>query len=466
MKKDLTIKEIIIIASMLFGMFFGAGNLIFPIHMGQLVGFNVYKATIGFIITAVGFPLLGVCALCISKTNDMYELSSKVGKPYNIIFTVILYLTIGPFFAIPRCATTSFTVGFLPIISDEIKTINILNVSINKESLFLFIFSFIFFVIVLFFSLKPNKIIDYIGKYINPIFLFFFIIFLIVALTHPTIEVIDVLPEKGYEKGSFFKGLFEGYNTMDAIASLAFGITVINVIKKLGIEDTNNAAKNTIKAGIICAILMSIIYFLTALVGVVTRGQISVSENGGIALAEISRFYFDNIGMILLFLIVTLACLKTSIGLIVSCSQMFERLFPNFIKEKTWTYILVIFSFIISNIGLTQIIQYSLPVLMFIYPLVISLIIISIVGKSFEYHSIVYKITTIVCIIMAFFDFINYLPENIKEYLNLNILIVFAKNHIPFYEQGLGWIIPTIIAFLIAYAINYYFIEDEHTETY
>lgn len=454
MKKNLSLKETILVASMLFGMFFGAGNLIFPIHMGQLAGFNVFKATIGFIITAVGFPLLGVCALCVTNTNDMQELSEKVGKGYSVFFTTLLYLTIGPFFAIPRCATTSFTVGLEPLFNNKDKQIILL------------IFTFVFFAIVLLFSLKPAKIMDYIGKYINPLFLIFFCIFLIVALLHPTINVFEVLPEKGYEKGSFFKGLFEGYNTMDAIASLAFGITVINVIKELKIKDTKDVAFNTIKAGILCAILMSIIYFLTALVGVTTRGQITVSENGGIALAEIASLYFNEIGIYLLLIIVTMACLKTSIGLIVSCSQMFSKLFPKFLSEKNWTIVLVIFSFIISNAGLTTIIQYSIPVLMFIYPLVISIILISLVGKSFDYHSIVYRMTTIICMVMAFFDFVNYLPANIKQIFNLNVLIEFAKIHIPFYELGLGWLMPTIIGFLFSFAINYFFIEDEHTDTY
>lgn len=108
MKKDLTRKEIIEVASMLFGLFFGAGNLIFPIYMGQMSGYNVLFAIIGFLITGVGLPLLGVTALGKSKSTGLYDLTSKIGKPYAMFFTCLLYLTIGPFFAIPRCATTSF----------------------------------------------------------------------------------------------------------------------------------------------------------------------------------------------------------------------------------------------------------------------------------------------------------------------------------------------------------------------
>ena len=109
--KKLTIREIIVVASMLFGMFFGAGNLIFPVSMGQLSGSNMWQAAAGFLIPGVGLPLLGVAALGISRQDGLLELSSRVGRRYGLFFTCALYLTIGPFFAIPRCATVSYTVG-------------------------------------------------------------------------------------------------------------------------------------------------------------------------------------------------------------------------------------------------------------------------------------------------------------------------------------------------------------------
>ena len=111
MKQKLSGRDYTYVASMLFGMFFGAGNLIFPVHMGQMAGANVWPAVIGFCVTGVGLPLLGVAALGISRSGGLFELGSRVGKPYSMFFTCLLYLTIGPFFAIPRCATTSFTVG-------------------------------------------------------------------------------------------------------------------------------------------------------------------------------------------------------------------------------------------------------------------------------------------------------------------------------------------------------------------
>ena len=146
-KKKLSARDYVCIASMLFGMFFGAGNLIFPVQLGQNAGSNVWVATLGFLITGVGLPLLGVASLGMSRSNGLLDMSSKVGKPFGKFFTIALYLTIGPFFAIPRCAAVSFTIGFeqtLPLG--------------DLAWLFLLLFSAVFFIAVLAFSLFPGKI--------------------------------------------------------------------------------------------------------------------------------------------------------------------------------------------------------------------------------------------------------------------------------------------------------------------
>ena len=162
MKRKLTAKEYTYVASMLFGLFFGAGNLIFPVHLGQMAGSNVWQAILGLLITGVGLPLLGVAALGISRSNGLFDLSSKVNRPYAMFFTCALYLTIGPFFAIPRCATTSFTVGLEQVLPQN-----------GSNTLYLLLFSVAFFAAALFFALRPGKILTWVGKILNPCFLVF-----------------------------------------------------------------------------------------------------------------------------------------------------------------------------------------------------------------------------------------------------------------------------------------------------
>lgn len=276
MKKNLTLKETIFVASMLFGMFFGAGNLIFPASMGQLAGEHMWRAAAGFLITGVGLPLFGVAALGISRKEGLLEVSSQVGKHYGICFTGMLYLTIGPFFAIPRCATVAFSVGIEQMFPHK------------DHTMILAVFSLFFFAVVLFFSLRPGKILVWIGKILNPLFLCFLAILVVRALVSPMGTIGEMEPVGVYKTQAFFTGVLEGYNTMDALAGLAFGIIVVQVVRGLGIEDSGDVAKNTIKAGMFSSILMAVIYLLVTVVGAQSRSVIGISENGGAALAQIA----------------------------------------------------------------------------------------------------------------------------------------------------------------------------------
>lgn len=436
MKTKLSFKEIIAIASMLFGMFFGAGNLIFPVHMGQLAGSNVWPATIGFIVTGVGIPILAVAALAITRSNGLMELADHVGHGYSLFFTCLLYLTIGPFFAIPRCATVPFSMGLESLAGD-------------KAQLALFIFTLVFFAIVLLVSLRPGQILTTIGKILNPIFLVCLGILLIVSFVNPMGSYTTMAPDAAYAANAGVQGFLEGYNTMDCIAGLAFGIVVVNVVKGLGIEKPEAIAAGTVKSGIFSGILMAIIYAAITLMGAQSRGMFALTENGSLALADISGHFFGTTGVILLTAIASFACLKTAIGLVISCSEAFVAMFPKGPSYKIWAVIFTVFSFGISNVGLTAIIAYAIPVLMFIYPLAITLIILAFTGKLFHHHKAVYISVTAFTLAAALFDFMAALPEGIINALHLTPLITFAQDHLPLFGISLGWLLPAGIGFLV-----------------
>ena len=203
-----------------------------------------------------------------------------------MFFTCLLYLPIGPFFAIPRCATTSFTVGLEQILPQN-----------DWTWLYLLLFSILFFVVALFFSLRPGKILTWIGKVLNPAFLVFLGILVIVALLHPGAAIAQVEPLDGYASQPFFTGFLEGYNTMDALASLAFGIVVVQVIKDLGVEDPSAVAGSTVRSGIFRCLFMGLIYLAVTVVGVQSRGLFEPAANGGVALAQIARHYLGSAGL-------------------------------------------------------------------------------------------------------------------------------------------------------------------------
>ena len=441
--KKLTLQQKILVAGTLFGMFFGAGNLIFPVHLGQMAGRNVIPAMIGFIITAVGIPIFGVAAIGATHSDGLQTLSSKVGKGYGVFFTCLLYLTIGPLFAIPRCATTSFTTGVTPMLTDA-----------SREPLALLIFSAVFFAFVLFFSLRPGKITVWIGKIINPIFLLFLAVLVIRALMHPGAAVSQVEPEAAYETGAFFSSFIEGYGTMDAIAGLAFGIVVIDVIRRMGVDDDDAVARDVLGSGILTGILMAVIYILTILMGTQSRGLFELSANGGIALTQIAGHYFGTLGQLILAVTITFACLKTSIGLVTSCSETFVKMTHGKISYPVWAIIFTVFSFAVSNVGLSTIIEYSIPMLMLIYPPAIALIVLAFVGRFFDHDRKVYVAVMISTWAAAILDGLKTLPSAIQENLHLDALVNFASDHLPLFNQNLFWLIPACIGFVIGMLLH------------
>ena len=442
MDKKLTWKEYACIASMLFGLFFGAGNLIFPVHMGQMAGSHVFSAAAGFLITGVGMPLLAVAALGISRSNGVYQLSSTVSKKYGVFFSGLLYLTIGPFFAIPRCAATSFTVGiehFFP----------------ENSQVALWIFSLLFFAAVLILSLRPGKILTWVGKILNPLFLVFLGVLVVVALLNPAADLTQIAAEDDYVSQPFFSGFLEGYNTMDALAGLAFGIVVVQVIRDLGVSDPKHVAGATVRSGIFSCLLMALIYVAVTIVGAQSRGLFDTSANGGIALAQIADYYLGDVGAWLLAAIVTLACLKTAVGLITSCAEGFATMFSKGPNYRTWAVIFSVVAFLIATVGLNTITAWSLPVLMFLYPLAITLILLTLLGNFFQHDRAVYISVTVLTLIASLYDMLRTLPDGICTAWHLDGIINAIGKVLPFADLGLAWICPAALGLVIGLVIHW-----------
>lgn len=439
MKRDLTLKETVVITSMLFGMFFGAGNLIFPAKVGLDAGSNMWSAFAGVFVTAVGIPMLAVVGLGLSRSEGVVELSQRVSRKYSLFFCTLLYLTIGPLFAIPRCASTAFSVGAVNLLPQE------------GERLYLALFSLVFFAVVLYFSLKPGGIMTWIGKWLNPVFLVFLAVLVIAALAKPSSSISAVTPAESYAASgsAFFRGFLEGYNTLDALAGLAFGIVVIDVVRKNGISQPERVAVNTAKAGIFSCLFMGLIYLFITLICAQSAPVCAGADNGGTVLGTIANHYFRSAGSVLMTLIVTFACLKTAIGLVTSCSKAFVDMFPKGPGYAVWAVVFSLVSFGIANFGLTTIVSWCVPVLMFLYPLAITLILLSLSGRFIGTNPTVYRTTTAFTLIAAVFDMIGAVSGMMPENRVLAGLKAFAGNILPLYDLGLGWILPAAIGFLV-----------------
>lgn len=421
---------------MLFALFFGAGNLIFPAQLGQFAGTNIIPAIGGFLITGVGLPLLGIMAMSFSGSNNLQELASRVHPIYGIFFTSLLYLTIGPFFAAPRTGTVAFEVGISPFIPE------------NNQQLGLLVYTLIFFLIALFFSLKPAKIVDNVGKLLAPGLVILLIILLSAAFLNPMGSIQD--PTDGYVNNSFLTGFLEGYNTMDALASLVFGIIVINVIKGLGITSKKEILKTSVISGTLAIVLLAAIYIGIAYLGATSVQSLGIFANGGPVLSGAANHYFGTIGSILLAAVIILACLTTAIGLIVANSEYFHTLFPS-VSYKWFAFIFTGFSFVIANFGLSNIISYSIPVLLFLYPLAIVLIILTFLSPLFGHAKFVYMSTIVITFFVSIFDGIKALCNSLEiEYFPWIVPVIdFYESYLPLYTKGLGWLLPAVVTIVV-----------------
>ncbi|MGY3766337.1 branched-chain amino acid transport system II carrier protein [Vagococcus vulneris] len=437
MKQKLQFKEQLYIGMMVFGLFFGAGNLIFPIQMGQEAGADIWLANVGLLTTGIGLPFLGIIAFGISDSGSLMDLGSKIGRKYARILTTVLYLIIGPLFAMPRLASTSFEIGIAPFIDESNYQISLL------------LFTLFFFVFVWFFSRKPSKVLDYIGKWLTPLFLILLAIIIVLAFVKPMGTISEAKSLSIYQNHSFLEGFKIGYNTLDAIAALAFGTIIIESVKSLGIVKPKYVALEVSKAGLIGIFIMGVIYTLLSLMGAMSLGELPINTNGGITLAQIANHYLGNFGGVLLAAIVLIACVKTSIGLSTSFSTTFTDMYPRF-NYLTYVTVSLIIALIIANVGLTRIIAISVPVLMFIYPLAITLILMSLFPKFFENNRIVCLSVTAMTLIASVIDTINVLPETIiRSHAGLLLIISVAERYIPLFTLGLSWVPCALTGFII-----------------
>ena len=442
MKRKLTGGELVSVASMLFGLFFGAGNLIFPIHMGQLAGRQLAPAILGFLITGVGLPLMGVASIGVSRSDGLIGLSGRVSRGYCVFFTCALYLTIGPLFAIPRCAAVPFTVGVEALLGAG-----------ANVSLALAVFSALFFAAVLGFSLFPGRILTWVGRILNPLFLVFLGVLVITALLHPMGAVSAVEPAAGYDTGAFITGFLDGYDTMDALASLAFGIVVINVIRGLGVEEPHAIARSTVSAGVFSCAMMALIYLAVAVVGAQSRGLFDTCANGGEVLTLVADHYFGTAGALILAVTVTFACLKTAVGLVTSCAETFCALFPRALSYRKWAVLFSVVSLLIANLGLTAITAYSVPVLMLLYPLAITLILLGLFGERFGHSRYVYGCVTGFTLCAAVFDLLRALPQAAIDALHVQPLLDAAAKVLPLFSHGLGWVLPALLGLIVGLCV-------------
>lgn len=428
--KKLAIKEILALGFLTFAFFVGAGNIIFPPMIGLQAGHQVWLAAAGFIITAVGLPVLTIIALA-RADGIMDHLCRPIGKVAGIGLSVICYLLVGPLFAIPRTATVSYEVGMQPFFGE------------SKH--YLLIFSIAYFLIVFFISLYPGKILDSIGKILAPIKIIALVILGLFACFYPVGGV--GTPVEIYETAPIAHGVVNGYLTMDTLGALLFGIVVVNAIRSQKITEPKLVTHYAIIAALIAGIGLLFVYLCLFKLGSDSYNIAASAANGAEVLNLYVKHTFGAFGSIFLAFLITLACMVTAIGLSTACAEYFSELTGK--SYRFWLILVAVLSFCISNLGLTTLIHISVPILTAIYPPCIVLVLLSFLQGYFENAQRVVIPVVIVSILFGIFDGLE--VAELKQFVPLWL------TYIPLQHLGLAWVLPSFIMALFMLVVDQLF---------
>ena len=423
MTHQLRSRDIIALGFMTFALFVGAGNIIFPPMVGLQAGEHVWTAAIGFLITGVGLPVLTVISLA-KVGGGIDSLSMPIGKGAGILLATVCYLAVGPLFATPRTATVSFEVGIAPLTGDG--------------AMPTFIYSLVYFALVIVVSLYPGKLLDTVGNFLAPMKILALTVLSVAALVWPAGPISHAID--AYQTGSFSNGFVNGYLTMDTLGAMVFGIVIVNAARSRGVTEARLLTRYTVWAGLMAGIGLTLLYLALFRLGSDSATLVDQSANGAAILHAYVQHTFGGAGSLMLAALIFLACLVTAVGLTCACAEFFAQYLP--FSYRSLVFILGVFSMAVSNLGLDQLIQISVPVLTAIYPPCIALVVLSFTRPWWHNSTRVIAPAMFISLLFGIID-------GIKASALKDVLPAWTER-LPLTEQGLAWLMPTIVMIVLA----------------
>ncbi|MDY3947569.1 MAG: branched-chain amino acid transport system II carrier protein [Ezakiella sp.] len=430
-KSSFGIKDTFVTGFAIFAMFLGAGNLIFPPHIGINAGNMFMTAMLGFLFTGIAMPMLGVVAS--AKTGgDMLDFSQIVSKKFGLIFTSLVLICIGPLLAIPRTGATTYEIGVVPIFG-ELNWGELWGISISR-----IVVSALYFLLNSILIMRPSSVVDIIGKYFTPVLLTLLIVLIVKGIVNPI-----GVPGEPTVANPFALGFREGYQTMDALGSFATAYVAIQSIKSR-VKDESEMKKATYMSTIVAAIGLTIVY----------GGFVYLGATGSIRFKDIARTdatikiveaIGSNMGKILLAVSMSFACITTSVGLSTVFVDGFHTISGGKLSKKFLLVFVSVLSFILSVFGVNQIIKLAVPILSTLYPSGLVLIILNLFRGKIKRS--VYRGGVYGALVMG----VLYGIEAINP--NLAIIQNFLYK-LPLGSSGFAWIITALIGIAIGYFIN------------
>lgn len=425
--QTLSKQDIVALGFMTFALFLGAGNIIFPPMVGLGSGPNLWWAALGFLLTGVGLPVLAIVTLA-RVGGGLDILTSPIGRAAGTAFGVAVYLTIGPLFATPRTATVSFEMGIAPFI--------------GGGSAKLFGYTVVYFAVAILIALFPGRLIDNVGKVLTPALLLALAVLGGAAFFNPAGSA-DAFQE-AYRQAPLSQGFIQGYLTMDALAALVFGVVIVAAIRERGVDSGRLVMRYTIVAALIAGLCLSLVYVALMWLGA-TSGSVAPDAQTGVALLTgYADYAFGRTGGILLAVVITLACLTTAVGLLTALGAYFSRVLP--VSYRAVVVVMGLFSMAVANQGLAQLIAFSVPVLVGLYPVAITLMLLGLAWRLWRCPRRVFAPAMAVATVFGVVD--GMIAAGLDAWIPgwLSVL--------PGSSMGLGWSVPVLVVVIIAGAID------------
>lgn len=422
-------RDLMALGFMTFALFLGAGNIIFPPIVGLAAGEHLWSAALGFLLTGVGLPLITVVALA-RVGGGLQTVTAPVGRVAGALLGVAVYLTIGPLFATPRTATVSFELGVAPFLGGD-------------SSWGLLTYTVVYFGLVMLLSLFPGKLVDTIGKLITPVLILALVVLGSAAFLLPAGSLLASAPDYHSSSLALGQGFVQGYQTMDALAALVFGIVIVNAIKDQGVTDERLHTRYTIIAALIAATGLGLVYVSLIYLGA-TSGSLTPDATTGVAiLTAYVQHTFGGWGMVLLAVVILLACLTTGVGLVSACAVYFSQLLP--VSYRSMVIVLSLFSMGVANQGLEQLISVAVPVLVTIYPVAIALVALSLLSGYWQHARRVYIPVMGVALLLGLLDGAKAIGlMDLPQWLT----------QLPGAAMGMAWLTPVLAVLLLAAATD------------
>lgn len=417
--------DVVVVGFALFAMFFGAGNLIFPPYLGVISGSNWPLAMGGFLITGIGLTLMGIVAIAISGTS-INDMADRVHPKFGAVLGSVIMIIIGPLFAIPRTAATTYEIAITPIVPGFSNII----------------FIIIFFAITLYFAIKPASVVDNIGKILTPILLVVLLIIIGKGIISPIGEIANISSGAG-----FSRGFTEGYQTMDALGSVILASIIIESIIAKGYTDKKTRVSMTIKAGVIAAVGLMVVYVGLMYVGSTVSGTFDAGVERTTLIIAITEAILGSFGKYALAVTIGLACLTTSIGLTAAAGKFFNDLSKGKLSYNLIVIATVVSSAMIASMGVEKIISFSVPILCLVYPVVIVLIVMTVFFRERITSRAPYAGAVFGAFVISFLEFLTNVGAKSPA-------LVSIQKSLPFASAGFGWIVPSIIMSIIFVVVD------------